>query len=297
MKLIITLIFCLFLSIGYGQTLTEWFPVGAEYYYDYIEYNRQGLPNDTGFYKLIVEKDTIINDKNCKVLLGNPTKGNGIPHVFQHKFYVLSENKQLYIYQESEFYLLYDFNLSVGDTGESIMVPYYNGLKLQYIIDSIKVVDYLGNSTVQYIHYLPNSILCGFTPHLIVEFLGNATQLFYLLNYLCDGVYPEHLRCYRDGVNDLTFIDRPCDYVVNKVSNQQILQSQINICPNPIYSTLFIDNQSNKAMEVFLYNVFGQLLKSFDISTGINSIDVSTFANGNYFLVSQDNFVKPFVKM
>ena len=47
MKILTIILFCLIFNFAKGQTITEWFPIGAEYYYDFIKYNQIGGPNDT----------------------------------------------------------------------------------------------------------------------------------------------------------------------------------------------------------------------------------------------------------
>ena len=104
MKILTIILFCLIFNFAKGQTITEWFPIGAEYYYDFIKYNQIGGPNDTGFFKLSVERDTIINTKNCRIIEGNYTNDRGITEKFDYDFFVYEMDDEIFRYIDNEFF-------------------------------------------------------------------------------------------------------------------------------------------------------------------------------------------------
>ncbi|MBK9633451.1 MAG: T9SS type A sorting domain-containing protein [Bacteroidetes bacterium] len=295
MKHIQLILLCLIFNFAKGQTPTEWFPIGAEYYYDYINYSQIDEPNDTGFFKLSVERDTIINDKNCRIIEGNYTNGRGSSEKFDYNFFVYENNNAIFRYIDNEFFKIYDFNAQVGD---SISYP---GLfqdsscdTIKYFIDSIKLDSKYGNLKVQYFHYKE---LCkqSFGLNYNIEYMGDRLFLFTNDFIAADATEPTFLRCYKDASNNLNFTERDCAFISTSILNQKKVD-KIKLFPNPASDYLVIDNQSNESIQVKILNNIGQTNSIIKLEKGNNRIDLNELNNGIYFILSDNYLLKTFVK-
>jgi hypothetical protein len=79
----------------------EWFPIGAEWFYE--DGNDMALIHRHFF----VEKDTVVNEKNCKIISGD-----------ENKEIVYEENECVYYLFNNKFRKIYDFNVQQGDIVE-----------------------------------------------------------------------------------------------------------------------------------------------------------------------------------
>jgi len=78
-------------------------------------------------------------------------------------------------------------------------------------------------------------------------------------------------------------------------------EKELLIYPNPTNATITIEYLHFTGNEkMFLYDITGKPILSYELSGMISHIDVSHFSSGVYFIkvITQDNlFVKKFVKM
>lgn len=297
MKHIQLILLCLIFNFAKGQTPTEWFPIGAEYYYDFIEYNQIGGSNDTGFFKLSVDRDTIINDKNCRIIEGNFTNGRGNTEKFDYDFFVYEMDDAIFRYIDNEFFKIYDFNAQVGD---SISFPgLFQDLTcdtIKYFIDSIKLDPKYGNLKVQYFHYDDFCNHSRYDTNYNIEYLGD--RLFLFNNDITRGVdatEPTFLRCYKDGSNNLNFTEKDCAYISTSILNQK-KADKIKLFPNPATNYLIIKNESNESIHVKILNNIGQVNSIVELEKGNNRIDLNELNKGIYFILSDNYLLKTFVK-
>jgi len=112
-----------------AYTQTEFAPIGAEWYYnnywsnyDYFDY-------------IVVEKDTIIEGNNCRVLKQYPTNST----TASETYIIKQEQNKIYHYYHNRFNLLFDFDAKVGDVVEfSFMYKAYKSvLAARYRVESI----------------------------------------------------------------------------------------------------------------------------------------------------------------
>jgi len=66
--------------------------------------------------------------------------------------------------------------------------------------------------------------------------------------------------------------------------------TSIEIISNPVHSNLEVN--SDKEIEIYLMDTYGQLLSSHSIKNGLNQIDINHLANGLYFIVSPDQKIR-----
>jgi hypothetical protein len=296
MKHIQLILLCLIFNFAKGQTPTEWFPIGAEYYYDYIGYSQIGEANDTGFFKLSVERDTIINAKNCRIIEGNYTNGRGMTEKFNYEFFVYEMDDAIFRYYNNDFFKIYDFNALAGD---SISFPKpvsnLNCDTMKYFIDSIKLDSKYGNLKVQYFHYDDFCNQPSFDTNYNIEYMGDRLFLFTNDFILADGPEPLFLRCYKDASNNLNFTERDCAFISTSILNQKKVD-KIKLFPNPASDYLIIDNQSSESFYVKILNNIGQINSIVELEKGNNSIDLNGYDKGIYFILSDNYLLKTFVK-
>jgi hypothetical protein len=283
MKHIQILLLCLIINFAKGQTVTEWFPIGAEYYYDYITYNQIGGPNDSGFFKLSVQKDTFINPKNCKVLAGQSTDGSGRTSMYHEKFYVYESNNEVYRFYKNDFFKIYDFNLTVGDS-ISFPSPKVNSTcdTIKCFIDSIKLEPKYGNLKIQYFHFNKICKQPRVASNYNIEFMGHELFMFTNDFIVPDAAEPTSLRCYKDFTNNINYTERDCEFRSTSILNQKKLDF-VKVYPNPSTDYLIIENQLNEATNIHILNNVGQIMKTIQLEKGINKMDITDLNIGIYF--------------
>lgn len=264
----------------------KWAPIGAEWYYTY----REGASTpSTGYYHLMVSGDTIIESKQCATIFKTLVNSLGEQN-FKGKEYIYHDTSanKVFRYVYGDFYLLYDFNKSTGDTlviKEPYSVSSYDSVTIvvdsvsfETISDSIKLKSLY---TTQLFHLSTRGIKFGGK---ITEKIGNTYYFFPYNDLDCDGGCPQPLRCYSDSDIHLKNYYWSCDTFYtfsNKIRNLQL-----QLYPNPVLNVLTIklDNQSITECRVEIFNACGLLIIRKDCYTNKILIDMSDFCKGNYYV-------------
>lgn len=93
---------------------TEWFPVGAKWYYNLQELEQYKAD---GYRVFTVMKDTIVDSKQSKCI--SKTSINYKGQILNSEDIIMRvDNKRVYWYNNDSFQLIYDFSLNPGDTLE-----------------------------------------------------------------------------------------------------------------------------------------------------------------------------------
>lgn len=178
--------------------------------------------------------------------------------IAEKKVYIWGDIFDNGVYQE---YLLYDFNLEVGDT---LINPYSDEdnwiVDHIYINNGIKAYD-LNNGMYSYIEGVGGS--AGIISQFIPQF-----EYYELL--LCHGNY-------NTAVNN-------CEAVAS--INNNLINNNINIYPNPATKTIFLDVDSK--VNFVIYSLDGKAILKGDVK---NKIDISDLNTGFYFLKLKNNNV------
>jgi hypothetical protein len=122
-KLYIIFTILLFLPLSvYSQM--EWFPIGAEWRY---ESGSTLSLNPVFNHHYIVEKDTVVEGKICRLI-----RGMNVKHV------VYEENGCVYYYFNNKFRKIYDFTVNVGDIVDlefkAAHIPFFRELDTTLIV-------------------------------------------------------------------------------------------------------------------------------------------------------------------
>jgi hypothetical protein len=111
----------------------EFAPIGAEWYYNYRE-SMDGP--ETGYYLLKSIKDTTIDSKVCRILSHTLMNSKGISmNKGESILYEDVKENRIYRYLFGNFYLLYDFTKTTGDTIINVSFGYKH-----QIVSNLKTV-------------------------------------------------------------------------------------------------------------------------------------------------------------
>ncbi|MFC1732556.1 T9SS type A sorting domain-containing protein [candidate division KSB1 bacterium] len=305
MKKIIISIY-LILSMVYGFSQSDWAPVGAKWFYNH----------NYGSYEFltVIESigDTNINSKQCKILytyeIISVMDSSGAYHwdtLHCPLQYTYQDSAKVFLYDISKnnFYTLYDFNTTSGDTitvVDTIFTGYCPtaypfGTKFQYVIDSTTniVIDSL-TVRKQFVSPTQNSDWI-ITPEIpngptgnypIIEKIGSTKFLFGVTKFQVMEGSIRCLRCYQDSSISF-FLDWsdtiPCGYLpplnINEINYYGY---PLNIFPNPTTGILNIETHEKATLE--FYNIEGQILKTIKSCNVKTTVDLSYLSSGIYII-------------
>ncbi len=111
MKTLLTIFTTLICVTAYGQR--EFAPFGATWFYSKIE----NFAGEEGYIKVVSERDTLIDNKQSKILSQKYFSSNGDSSVLNN-FYIYQNGDTIYYRIDEDFHILYNFALEKGDTME-----------------------------------------------------------------------------------------------------------------------------------------------------------------------------------
>jgi len=242
----------------------------------YIDYGR--ITSQMVKYKFSNNPE-VIGDKEYYPLMSNSSddenwlqiEPNGYSGLFRQ------DNKKVFMYNfEGPEYLVYDFNMALGDTIITLSSMSNNIVLKVLEIDSI---------------VLENSV---FRKRTLLGCSGEGLIPEQWPNYWIDGIGSEWgfefgeecsfdggglLVCFKQSL-ELLYKNTQYETCWDRVSNNNTLNDIIfSIKPNPASDRLFIHSES-KIEKVELYQMTGKLV----FSGTLNIIDVSSFQKGIYFI-------------
>lgn len=265
----------------------EWAPIGATWYY-----NNPG-PNGESNYsytKYTCEKDTIVNDKICRLISSNA-----------HKEVMWEENGVVYYWYDEKFRPIYNYTANVGDevcfefkaygisTGSLKVDSVYN---LKGNVLSVEQEIMSNIKTYQVEINTPSEI----DPFVYVysERIGYAGKFIFTLRlYETTGGYSTSLRCYNDDILSYKahLYDYPCDHTELtdlELQNDSYIKTHPNpcngylkICIEPYFSTNFY--------HVKIVDINGKIINSVDITNASQSIETNNLAPGVYLCNYYEN--------
>lgn len=208
-----TLVISLLISINvYSQT---WAPLGATWHYSEGFFDIP-YPIMEDFVKYSVEKDTAINDIQCKKIIKNQDFAcTGRPFIE----YTYSQGDTIFFYEPDldTFQILYNFSCTQGEYWD-IIIQTYEIDTLKVTVDSTDFVQ-INNFNLKRLYVTYNALNCGYSYNSeIIESIGDIKQMFNFTPcwYLaCDGAFSKGLRCFSDSVIGLYQTDESvdCEYI------------------------------------------------------------------------------------
>lgn len=232
--------------------------------------------------------DTIINGETYIAMSQlRYTKGfNGFPwwptavHFFPSNKLIREDDKRVYEYRPTSGgeTVIYDFNLSVGDTVPDPEGGTYssNGDHVIIEIDSIFI-----NQAFRTRFTLAGS-------HSIIEGIGSTSGLFQTILGTTLECGNRWLECYIE--NDTAYYAKPAWLGTSCATNLSVYQmSHINfqISPNPVQSgESFVVHSDYQIEQISILNTQSQVIKTVIAEGKEQSVDVS-FPSGVYFAIIQ----------
>lgn len=252
-------------------------------------------PNDNSeYWSIYTDGDTIIANRSyknawVKNLCSIQYNGNGDPvyttvfpindfliggirqdgkKVYFKKYNVLEFGFQPGIYNLStgNEYLLYDFDVSMGDTvdhGNSEHTIVRNDLGLiqnhqQYKISNSSAWAY-PNETGEW-----------------VEGIGSSYGLFGSINS-----YLSSLECFKQNEKVILFNNtfNPCENVVSVRDGDH--ESSLSIYPNPVHNTVIVKSGDNGILRLNIIDLSGKTVRHYEYGTGKNIIQINLSSLGN----------------
>jgi hypothetical protein len=256
--------------------------------------NAMWRENKTGFqcsccsdYQITITGDTVINlttyhklqktgIKYQEDLIGNCTSNiQSFINQYVGCFRNDSINKRVYFVPPFSLSdtLLYDFNLSLGDTVKSYLSGFTGEDWVVTDVDSV----YLGNQyhkRFKLNNCLPKTLF-------IIEGIGSTFGL--LSPFICWAPYWEHiydLLCFTNN-NSTVYPDSTTSCIVVTSVNESAIEKSINIFPNPTSDFINITT-TFQLLDISIFNSTGKLVMKEVISS--NLIDISRLQPGLYLI-------------
>lgn len=307
----------------FNVSATDWFPVGAKWYWSAWSINPYGE-----YFTLEITKDTIISGKVYKIgefTVFTESNSSGVKNIDATLLLTEDNGNIKYRYKNTD-YRFYNTNLTVGDTMYTdftkLMNQYMTGgcgysqaisdtvLVAKSIVDSVKTV--IINSQPfkkMYLHSIvePPSypIVISQRDFSIIERIGLTNTIGYFGNVgttcFTAGYFGE-LRCYEDSsINYHWSLNISCDslfYIISK--NYRLpIQEDIVVFPNPTENNIILHRKTNIPIEyIEILDIYGNIISLIPFDE--NTIQLDSLHRGVYFLKINDNdknyYIYKFIK-
>ncbi|HYV92382.1 MAG TPA: T9SS type A sorting domain-containing protein [Chitinophagales bacterium] len=283
MKPYFLLFLLFFLILVQKNSAQDFGAVGAKWYYSHEHF----LDAGTDYTEVESIGDTTINNHLCHHL--QIVHGTDCFYIDSNAF-VYEENNIVYYFIEglNNFSVMYDFNLTAGDTLTGYVYP-FNQLDI-FMINIIDVVPAIINGH-QLKKFIVNNITLNWNfsqtqTDTIIEGIGS---LGYVLPQfiMCDPV-AHQLRCFEDSFLGFysTNIAPSCDYISTGI-NDSYNTSSVNIFPNPAndYAEVQLPGVSIKNVSLKIFDVLGNEMNvPIKFTPQSVRIDLSALNAGMYLI-------------
>jgi Secretion system C-terminal sorting domain len=283
MKTTFTLAALLFCATVFGQA---WVPIGTKWVFE------QPILGSGGFLKIKVECiDTLLfHDKMCSKLEYKDTWCSYLPDSVN---YLYAENKEIFVWKDTSFHLLYDFNTPLYSSWQIKMDFGGSNYTSNVFVVGVDTLLYAGQKKRIFLIQLDNPAF--YLGSYIIEDIGSSTFIYPQLP-TCDPQVTS-LKCfYRPDFGNYGSTD--CI-----VSTENLFQKKndFSINPNPSNGLYLIENQRvtpENRLEVFDFS--GVKIRDFGQIEPTFSLDLTEQPSGIFFvkLTSRDGYfsVKKIVK-
>lgn len=274
---------------------SEWFPVGAKWYFNLQELEQYKAD---GYRVFTVLKDTIVDSKQSKCI--SKTAINSKGQILNNEVIIMrEENKRVYWYNNDSFQLIYDFSLNPGDTLERSASTIGCDSVSPIIVDSITETSINGVPIkIQYLSYVGYNTDFNGEDYIfrktIMEKIGSEDNFMYesLTSLIDDNFAFTGLRCYLD--NNLEYHSNwwkniynniACDTLIYLGIQKLKISDGISVSPNPT-AGLFTITSKVPLESLEIYNISGYKIKTYDIRSNIFcEFDIKNYQHGTYIVV------------
>jgi hypothetical protein len=238
-------------------------------------------------YQYFINGDTLFNSqlyhkiyKTDSLVVWNTTSGfAGAQNFYNVLSFGLREDSNEHVFisnlLDSIEILLYDFNMNVGDTIHTSI----SSENLVTGIDSILIgTNYRKKYLLHNFSWNPSDSL------FIIEGIGASTGLSNFIEPFFES--GGMLDCFIES-NAILWSNNIVSNCVLVLSSESLINAevQIKVSPNPFtFSTLLTTNREFENADVKLYNMFGEQVRQFKLTSNSLVIDRNNLVSGIYFL-------------
>ena len=260
----------------------------------------------SGFYKIELGTDTLIQNKNCqKYLIKKYTfhqQPGGIylqgPIINLPHEYTYSSGDTVFYYKNDKFYTLFNFSASVGDewiiNDEPIPFPSCDSISRVEVIDTGEIeINGVSRRTVL-LHTIEGSPM-GIDGWIVENIGPIGSQYLFPTGRNCNDstiiCFEQHsFKCYQDsliGLFNPSGID--CEYLLNHVGISENKNQTFHVYPNPTSDIINIifNKTGNYQMTLFYQN--GKIIRLEKLSKKEEKINLTGIPNGVYTLRIENN--------
>ena len=233
--LLIFVLACTFCTVTAQR---EWAPIGAEWYYGYM----QGSYEPSTFYlKMVSLKDTTVGGKTSRLL--RSTIVTDVDQIHLEDIVIYQDQDKIYRWADGAFHILYDFSLQVGDTLKVYIPnpisqnPSFNFAYLTVVsLSEFDISDRTFRSQLLWAIDKELSVYAVQFSHWAHESIGSQSYFIPVHQLVCDNVCPWPLRCYSESNLSFKWIDIPCDTIIilRTGINQTDVSDKVKLFPNPV---------------------------------------------------------------
>lgn len=274
---------------------SEWAPIGAKWYYNCCA-NGNIMYSHLNY--IVSEKDTIVEENNCRVLKRYYDNSN----IASEKYILKESEGKIYYYYQNQFNLLFDFDVEVNDIVEFTFMykeydddfPLYKDtvLSARYQVESITTnTQNLKTFTTKIIEddkFADNGIEIIPWYYSYTEKTGFYREFIPVLDNLAHIAVDDFpmLRCYSDAnfsfVSDQwAALSLPCNYSISADMKTPEYEN-IKIYPNPVFDNIFVFVNDGGSIEIT--DVSGKVVYRSELSDGIAKISTIHLLKGTYFV-------------
>lgn len=265
----------------------NWAPAGAKWHYTYVGFS-------TAYVEIANVGDTVIGGQACqqlqKTFNGLQFGVTPVNYIFDTT-YTYENNGVVYVLEQNQWNILYDFNAVVGDHWPMAPYPEFGGCtansQLKVTATGTKVIN---SETLKYLvvdFCNPDLSSQGYQDTIIekIGFTGSYMFPYDICTMAFDGNEGGPFRCYSDD-NFSTykpFYDEVCDFIVGMEELAAALQ--IDLAPNPSNGIFEITTEKQEPLDISVYNQAGVLVSKyhFENPSKSTSLNLTTQAKGIYF--------------
>jgi len=255
----------------------------------------------SGFYKIELRPDTLIQNKNCqKYLIKKYTfyqQSGGIylqgPIIdFPHE-YTYTSGDTVFYYKNDKFYTLFNFSANVGDewiiNDEPIPFPSCDSISRVEVIDTGEIeINGVSHRKVL-LHTIEGSPM-GIDGWIVENIGPIGAQYLFPTGRNCNDstiiCFEQHsFKCFQDslvGLFNPSGIE--CEYLLNHVGIGEKENQIFQVYPNPTSDFINIEFREIGEYQLTLFNHNGKIIISEKLSKMKERINLTGFTNGVYTL-------------
>lgn len=266
-------------------TAQDFAPLGSIWHYANIE---DFFDTRIGYVTLESIGDTVIQGFEARVLEETEYRTSGDTIHKRFEFLRISGDTVWRYADDDEFYLLYNFSASVGDTWTTKAYHLLNGedVEVEIRVDSITTT-MINGQNLKTMYYDTGESDLSYLGARVTEVIGGESFMFPFNYAWQDGDIRIGLRCYndanfghfmRDGVTQ-------CNELITDLEDVNA-DDQIRVYPNPSSGQITIELKDNSAVAEFLhvYSSEGKLVERIALDRNESTYHLSLSNSGLYFL-------------